>query len=111
MRLIEAVLGNILLWSHTVFYPYYVVHEAAYGISPLQDQIDAGAVMMVEGSILTILLFAWLFMRAASQSEQRQQLLDFARANHLELDDARAARAVAAGRGEELRRRLEERLS
>ena len=111
VRLIEGVLGNIFLWSHTVFYPYYVVHEAAYGLSPLQDQIDAGAVMMVEGSILTILLFAWLFLRAASQSEQRQQLLDFARANHLELDDARAARAVAAGRGDELRRRLEERLS
>jgi len=111
VRLIEGVLGNILLWSHTIFYPYYIVHEAAYGISPLGDQIDAGAVMMVEGSIVTILLFAWLFMRAAGQSEQRQQLLDFARANHLELDDARAARAVAAGRGDELRRRLEERLS
>ena len=111
VRLIESVLGNIMLWSHTVFYPYYLSHEAAYGISPLQDQIDAGAVMMIEGSILTILLFAWLFMRAASQSEERQELLDFAHAHHLELDDARAARAVAAGRGEELRRRLEERLS
>ena len=111
VRLIESVLGNIMLWSHTIFYPYYPSHEAAYGISPLQDQIDAGAVMMIEGSILTILLFAWLFMRAASQSEERQELLDFAHAHHLELDDARAARAVAAGRGEELRRRLEERLS
>jgi cytochrome c oxidase assembly factor CtaG len=101
----------VLLWSHTIFYPYYRVFEAAYGISPLQDQIDAGAVMMIEGSIVTILLFGWLFMRAASQSEERQALLDFARANDLELDDARAARAVAAGRGEELRRRLEQRLS
>ena len=111
VRLVEAILGNVLLWSHTVFYPYYGVFEAHYGISPLQDQIDAGAVMMVEGSIVTILLFGWLFARAASQSEQRQQLLDFARAHDLELDDARAARAVAAGRGEELQRRLEERVS
>jgi len=111
VRLIEGILGNVFLWSHTIFYPYYGVHEAAYGISPLADQIDAGAVMMVEGSILTILLFAWLFMRAASESEQRQALLDFAHSHHLELDDARAARAVAAGRGDELRRRLEERLS
>jgi cytochrome c oxidase assembly factor CtaG len=111
VRLIEAILGNIFLWSHTVFYPYYRVFEAPYGIGPLQDQIDAGAVMMVEGSILTILLFGWLFARAAKQSEERQQLLDFARAHDLELDDARAARAVAAGRGDELRRRLEERLS
>jgi len=111
VRLIEGVLGNVMLWSHTVFYPYYISHEAGYGITPLQDQIDAGAVMMVEGSIVTILLFGWLFMRAASQSEERQELLDFAHANHLELDDARAARAVAAGRGDELRRRLEKRLS
>ena len=111
VRLVEGILGNVLLWSHTIFYPYYLVHEAHYGISPLQDQIDAGAVMMIEGSIVTILLFGWLFARAASQSEQRQRLLEFARAHDLELDDARAARAVAAGRGEELQRRLEERLS
>jgi putative membrane protein len=111
VRLIEGILGNVLLWSHTVFYPYYKIHEAHFGISPLADQIDAGAVMMVEGSIVTILLFGWLFARAAKQSEERQLLMDFARANDLELDDARAARAVAAGRGDELRRRLEQRLS
>ena len=99
-----ALVGHDLL-------PLLRGREAHYGISPLQDQIDAGAVMMVEGSIVTILLFGWLFARAASQSEQRQRLLEFARANDLELDDARAARAVAAGRGEELQRRLEERLS
>jgi putative membrane protein len=111
VRLIEGVLGNVMLWSHTIFYPYYTAHDAAAGIAPLQDQIDAGAVMMVEGSILTILLFAWLFARAASQSDERQQLLDFAHAHDLDLDDARAARAVAAGRGDELRRRLEQRLN
>ena len=111
VRLIEAILGNVFLWSHTIFYPYYKVFEAPYGLSPLQDQIDAGAVMMIEGSIITLLCFGWLFFRAASQSEERQRLLDFAREHHLELDDARAARAVAAGRGDELRRRLEERLS
>ena len=109
VRLIEAVLGNIFLWSHSTLYPYYKAFEPHYGISPLQDQIDAGAVMMIEGSIVTLLCFASLFMRAASQSEERQQLLDYARAHNLDLDDARAARAVAAGRGEELLRRLEER--
>jgi len=111
VRLVEAILGNVMLWSHTIFYPYYRAFEAHYGISPLQDQIDAGAVMMIEGSIITLLLFGWLFARAASESEQRQRLLEFARDHNLELDDARAARAVAAGRGEELQRRLEERLS
>jgi putative membrane protein len=109
VRLIESILGNVFLWSHTIFYPYYRVFEAAYHISPLQDQITAGAIMMVEGSIVTLILFGWLFMRAANQSEERQRLLEYAHAHDLELDGARAARAVAAGRGDELRHRLEER--
>ena len=62
--------------------------------------------MMVEESILTLGLFCWLFLRAARESEERQDLLDFAHSQGLELTEARAARAVAAGRGAELRRRL-----
>ena len=34
--------------------------------------------MMVEESLLTLGLFCWLFMRAARESEERQELLDFA---------------------------------
>ena len=65
--------------------------------------------MMVEESLLTLGLFCWLFLRAARESEERQELLDYAHAHGIELTDARAARAVAAGRGAELRRRLEDR--
>ena len=106
VRLTGAVLGNLLLWSGTVFYPFYLRGDAAHHLSPLADQNLAGAVMMVEGSILTLGLFCWLFLRAARESEERQELLDYASAHGLELSDARAARAVAAGRGDELRRRL-----
>ncbi|HUB35767.1 MAG TPA: cytochrome c oxidase assembly protein [Solirubrobacteraceae bacterium] len=109
VRLAGTVLGNIFLWSGTVFYPYYIHGDAAYHISPLADQNIAGAVMMVEESLLTIGLFCWLFMKTAREGEERQELLDYAHANGLELSDARAARAVSAGRGEELRRRLESR--
>jgi hypothetical protein len=63
--------------------------------------------MMVEESILTLCLLCWLFLRTAREGEERQDLLDFARARGLELSEARAARAVAAGRGADLRRRLE----
>jgi hypothetical protein len=65
--------------------------------------------MMVEESILTLTLFCWLFLRTAREGEERQDLLDFARARGLELSETRAARAVAAGRGADLRRRLEAR--
>jgi cytochrome c oxidase assembly factor CtaG len=107
VRLTGAVLGNIFLWSGTVFYPFYLHGDAVYNVSPLADQSVAGAVMMVEESLLTLGLFCWLFLRAAREGEERQELLDFARANGFELSESRAARAVAAGRGAELRRRLE----
>lgn len=107
VRLAGAILGNLFLWSGTVFYPFYVHGDLAHGISPVADQNIAGAVMMVEESLLTIGLFCWLFLRAAREAEERQALLDFARDHGLELSEVRAARAVAAGRGPELRRRLE----
>jgi putative membrane protein len=107
VRLTGAVLGNIFLWSGTVFYTYYLHGDAVYNISPLADQSIAGAVMMVEESLLTLGLFCWLFLRAAREGEERQRLLDLAHLNGVELTEERAARAVSAGRGDELRRRIE----
>lgn len=107
VRLTGAVLGNIFLWSGKVFYPFYLHGDAVFNISPLADQNVAGAVMMVEESFLTLGLFCWLFLRAAREGEERQDLLDFAHANGHELSETRAARAVAAGRGAELKQRLE----
>jgi len=107
VRLTGAVLGNLFLWSGTVFYAFYLRGDAVHHISPVADQNIAGAIMMVEESFLTLGLFCWLFLRTAREGEERQNLLDFASAQGLELTDARAARAVAAGRGPELRRRLE----
>jgi putative membrane protein len=107
VRLTATVLGNIFLWSGKVFYPFYLHGDAAFHISPLADQNVAGAIMMVEESLLTLGLFCWLFLRAAKEGEERQDLLDFAHANGHELSETRAARAVAAGRGAELKQRLE----
>jgi cytochrome c oxidase assembly factor CtaG len=107
VRLTGAVLGNIFLWSGTVFYSYYLHGDAVYNISPLADQSIAGAVMMVEESLLTLGLFCWLFLRAAREGEERQALLDLAHLNGVELSDERAARAVSAGRASEMRSRIE----
>lgn len=107
VRLLGTLLGNIFMWSGTVFYTFYAAGEAHAHISPLTDQSVAGVVMMIEESILTICLFAWLFLRAAAEGEEKQDLLDWAHSRGLELTDGRAGRAVAAGRGAELRERLE----
>jgi cytochrome c oxidase assembly factor CtaG len=106
VRLVGTVLGNVLIFAGSVFYPYYRPGDAHWHISPLADQVAAGGLMMIEESLLTIGLFCWLFLRVARQQEERQQLLDYAIAHGIELDERRAQRAVAAGRGEELFERL-----
>ena len=106
VRLIETVLANVLLWSGTEFYPRYAAGERLWHVSPPADQSTAGAIMMVEGSIVTICLFGWLFWRAAGEAEERQALVELAQARGMALSEERAARAVAAGRGDVLRERI-----
>jgi putative membrane protein len=107
VRLIGTVLANVFLWSGSLFYPFYLTGTAKWGIAPLADQSTAGAVMMIEESFLTIGLFCWLFLKSARQAQERQDLLDYASARGIALTEERAARAVAAGRGGELRDRLD----
>jgi putative membrane protein len=107
VRLTGALLGNVFIWSGSVFYPDYRPGEAAWDLTPLQDQGAAGTIMMIESSLVTVLLLGWLFVKTARESDEKQELLELASARGLELDERRAARAVASGRGEELRRRLE----
>jgi cytochrome c oxidase assembly factor CtaG len=97
VRLTGAVLANVFVWSGTVFYGWY---------GDLEDQSAAGAVMMVEESVFTMILFGWLFMKWMREGAERQEILELAGARGIEIDEARVARAVAAGRGDELRRRL-----
>jgi putative membrane protein len=108
VRLAGALLGNVMIWSGAILYPDYRRGQAFWDISPLNDQGIAGTIMMVEGSVVTIVLFGWIFLKMAREAEERQELVEYAERHGLELSDRRAARAVGAGRGEELRRRLEE---
>jgi cytochrome c oxidase assembly factor CtaG len=107
VRLTGTILGNVFLWSGTVFYPYYAHGDSVWHVSQLADQNLAGAVMMIEESILTLGLFCWLFLTTAREVEERQDLVEFAAARGVPLTEERAKRAVSAGRGAELRTRLE----
>lgn len=106
VRLVGAVLGNVMVFAGTVFYPFYRPGDALWHISQIADQVAAGGLMMVEESLLTIGLFCWLFLRVAGQNDERQALLDYADQHGLSLEESRAQRAVAAGRGDELMARL-----
>jgi putative membrane protein len=108
VRFTTTVLANIFVWSDRAYFDVYRPGERAHDISAQSDQVIAGGIMMVEGSILTVCLFGWLFLRSAREGEERQELLELAAAGGVALDERRAARAVAAGRGAELRQRIED---
>jgi putative membrane protein len=106
VRMLEAVLANVMIWSGSVLYPNYAPGEDKWDISALADQGAAGNVMMIWTGFVTLGLFTWLFFRAATRSNEKQELLDLADAHGFDLDPSRAARAVAAGQGDRLRERI-----
>lgn len=111
VRLAGTVLANVMIFSGTVLYPIYHHGDAIWHISPMGDQIAAAGLMMVEESLLTVGLFCWLFLKVAREGEERQRLLDYASSHGIALDERRAARAVAAGRQDELWERLRQQAS
>jgi len=98
VRLIEAVLGNVFMWTSTTFYPWYEHAEPTWGISAVRDQNLAGVVMMAEGSIITLAVLAWLFLRLGAEGELKQRLIEEG------YDPKQVARAVRYGRAGDLTR-------
>ena len=96
VRMLTTVLGNVFFWAGAVFYATYDHDDRLFGLSPLADQATAGAVMMIEGSLVTLGALAWLFLKLWREGELRQELLERG------LDPRAVQRAVRYGRGEEL---------
>jgi cytochrome c oxidase assembly factor CtaG len=105
------IMANVFMWSDVVFYPDYTATAEAAGITAIADQSTSGAILMAECTFLALGIFAWVFLRWAKEDIEKQDLLDLAIDNGFELTSARASRAVAAGRGPELRARIEGRAS
>jgi putative membrane protein len=106
VRLAGTVLANVLMWAGSPLYPDYEPTQIARGVEPLSDQGAAGTVMMFESTVLTLGTLTWLFFQWARQDIEKQELLDLADREGVELDPARARRAVAAGQGQRLRDRI-----
>lgn len=96
VRVVSTVLGNVFVWPNTVFYKFYEGAARPFGLSAVDDQRLAGSVMMIEGSLVTIIALAWLFLRLAAEGELRQRLLESG------LDPRAVRRAVRYGRAQEL---------
>jgi len=76
VRLFATALGNVFVWSGGPFYDVYDDGSDYLGLSPEGDQSLAGSLMMLEGSLVTVVAIAWLFLRMAQEGEIRQELLE-----------------------------------
>ena len=96
VRLVGTIIGNVFIWGGGAFYDVYADGDDFLGLSPSADQSLAGSLMMLEGSLVTIVAIAWLFLRMAQEGEVRQRLLESG------IDERTARRAVRYRRWEEL---------
>jgi putative membrane protein len=96
VRLVATVVGNVFVWGGASFYGVYDTGDDYLGLSPDADQSLAGSLMMLEGSIVTIVALAWLFLRLAQEGDVRQELIESG------VDERTARRAVRYRRWEEL---------
>jgi cytochrome c oxidase assembly factor CtaG len=97
VRVFESILGNIFVWANTPFYSTYAqADHRPWGMTAVNDQRLAGSIMMVEGSIVTLVALGWFFLRLASEGELRQRLLEGG------LDPRAVRRAVRYGRAQEM---------
>ena len=100
VRLIETMLGNVFIWSSAMFYTVYR-HAPEWGITPAHDLNLGGIVMMAEGSIVTLAVLVWLFLRLAAEGELRQRLLEQGSTRgRCSARCATAARRISAPRAE-----------
>jgi putative membrane protein len=76
VRLVATIIGNVFIWAGSPFYDTYRTGDDYLGLSPSADQSLAGSLMMLEGSIVTVVAIAWLFLRMAQEGEVRQELIE-----------------------------------
>ncbi len=94
VRTVDAIVANAFWWAGTPFYASYETTAPLWGVSALQDQGNAGTVMMAWTGTVTLIVAGILFFRMAREGELRQQLLERG------LDPIAVRRAVRYGRGE-----------
>jgi cytochrome c oxidase assembly factor CtaG len=91
-------IANVYWFSGTAFYDAHAGAAAAWGVEPLEDQANAGTVMMVLHCLLAFGAITYLFFRQAREGDLRQRMLEAG------VDPARVAEATRAGTGEALAR-------
>ena len=96
--IVGLTIANVYWFSGTAFYSSHAEAARAWGVEPLEDQGNAGTVMMVLHCLLAFGAITYLFFRQAREGELRQRMLEAG------IDPARVAEATRAGTGEALAR-------
>jgi cytochrome c oxidase assembly factor CtaG len=91
-------IANVYWFSGTAFYSSHAQAATVWGLEPLEDQANAGTVMMVLHCLLAFGAITILFFRQAREGELRQRMLEAG------IDPVRVAEATRAGTGEALAR-------
>ena len=63
-KLLVGMLGIVITFAPDPLYDFYADGPRVWGLSPLDDQAVAGAIMAVEQSIVMGIVLAWLFIVA-----------------------------------------------
>lgn len=84
-------IANVYWFSGTAFYASHAEAARAWGLDPLEDQANAGTVMMVLHCLLAFGAITILFFRQAREGELRQRLLEAG------IDPASVAEATRTG--------------
>lgn len=91
-------IANIYWFSGTAFYGSHAAAAQAWGLEPLEDQANAGTVMMVLHCLLAFGAITVLFFRQAREGELSQRMIEAG------IDPTRVEEAIRAGTGESLAR-------
>lgn len=67
IRIPGVALANLLLWSGTVFYPWYIHPSVVRQTSPLVDQNVAGAVLLFANVLLALAVLGGAYLSARSR--------------------------------------------
>jgi cytochrome c oxidase assembly factor CtaG len=72
-KLLVGMLGIVLAFAPSSFYPFYEHHPHYWGLSPSEDQSMAGLLMALEQSIVMGIALVVLFVQMLNESEREAQ--------------------------------------
>jgi putative membrane protein len=70
-----SILGALLTFANTVWYPIYSTTTSAWGLTPLEDQQLGGLIMWVPGNLYMFGAIGVLFFLWARESEREDAAL------------------------------------